>query len=194
MIWKTISVLALIVPMAMVALGLICWRCPPKGPNWLLGFRSRRARASDEVWAFAQDLAGKIWFCLGLSLLFAALLVCQSQRDVYLEESVWTYLWLIAVQIFTLVAASIGINIVLICKFDRFGRRRQPADEQEEVPLADAGYETRYDEPNDPWDEFDDAMPVEACDDDAYDEDAYDEDAYPDDGWEDDIGQGEDDY
>lgn len=154
MIWKILSILSLAVPVAMVALGLILWRCPPKGPNWLLGFRSRRARASDEVWAFAQDLAGKIWFCLGLSLLFAALLVCNGQRDADIEESLTTYLWLIGGQVIALVVVILTVNIVLLCKFDRFGRRRQkgayaPADQD-----MDPGYEISTDEPADTWDEY----------------------------------------
>ena len=43
-----LRVLLLVIPACATVLGYVCWRCPPKGPTWAFGFRSRRARASDE--------------------------------------------------------------------------------------------------------------------------------------------------
>lgn len=65
-VWRIFSFLILVTPLFCLILGLICWRYPPKGPTWLLGYRSRRARASQEAWQFAQNVAGQIWFGLGL--------------------------------------------------------------------------------------------------------------------------------
>ncbi len=168
MIWKTLSILALVIPVAMVALGLILWRCPPKGPNWLIGFRSRRARASDTVWAFAQNLAGKLWFCLGLILLLVSLLVCNGQREADVEASLSTYLWLIGGQVITLVVVMLAINMVLLWKFDRFGYKRRKKVSFPEDQYPDADEEISYDEPQDNWDEFDQGDAVDdACEEDG---------------------------
>ena len=75
-VWKILSFLILLTPVVTFVLGLICWRYPPKGPTWLLGYRSRRARASEASWQFAQNMAGQIWFCLGLVLTIASSVVC----------------------------------------------------------------------------------------------------------------------
>lgn len=143
MIWRILNLLALAIPMAMVALGLILWRYPPQGPNWLLGFRSRRARASDEVWAFAQELAGKIWFCLGLCWLLAVLFIGGAHRQTILEDSLKTYLYLAGGQTLSLVLAIVAVNVVLLCRFDRFGRRRKRGvpDDPEEEPEADVPFD-----------------------------------------------------
>ena len=45
-VWRILSFLILLTPVLTLILGLICWRYPPKGPTWALGYRSRRARAS----------------------------------------------------------------------------------------------------------------------------------------------------
>ena len=49
-VWRILSFLILLTPVLTLILGLICWRYPPKGPTWALGYRSRRARASREAW------------------------------------------------------------------------------------------------------------------------------------------------
>ena len=48
-VWRILSFLILLTPVLTLILGLICWRYPPKGPTWALGYRSRRARASREA-------------------------------------------------------------------------------------------------------------------------------------------------
>ena len=76
-VWRILSFLILLTPVLTLILGLICWRYPPKGPTWALGYRSRRARASREAWQFAQNVAGQIWLCLGLTLTVVFAIVCM---------------------------------------------------------------------------------------------------------------------
>lgn len=130
MIWKILSILSLIVPLAAIFLGLICWRYPPQGPNWLLGFRSRRARAGDESWRFAQQWAGKLWFLLGLVLLFVSLLVCGGQADASVEANVKSCFILIVVQAVCLALSALGLEGVLLYRFDRFGRPKPPKEQR----------------------------------------------------------------
>ncbi len=184
MIWKILSIFSLAVPVAMVALGLILWRCPPKGPNWLLGFRSRRARAGDDSWAFAQDLAGKIWFCLGLCLLIAALLVCHSLRDVDIEASLPTWLLLLVGQIVAMLVVIITVNIVLLCKFDRFGRRRV----KRATTDTEDGYEVSTEEAEETetagedWEDYDEEAAPEDTGEDFEEDAVYDDDLPMEDG------------
>lgn len=129
-IWKLLSMLLLVCPLATLILGLLCWRFPPKGPTWAFGYRSRRARASDESWQFAQRLAGRIWSCLGLALVICALFVCNSLLDLMLEGQVRrTLLWL-ALQILCLVLAACAVELTLVRKFDRFGRPKHSDPEE----------------------------------------------------------------
>ena len=67
-VWRILSFLILLTPVLTLILGLICWRYPPRVPWALGGYRSRRARPAGEAWQFAQNVAGQIWLCLGLTL------------------------------------------------------------------------------------------------------------------------------
>ena len=201
MIWKILSLLTLVLPLCAVVLGLLCWRYPPGGPTWAFGFRSRRARAGDASWAFAQEWAGKCWFLGGLTVLLVTLLVCDRQREAALETMLPVYLKLVAVQIGLLLLLVITMNVLLLVKFDRFGRRRKPkirskshrnGDLPETEDEADPDEQTRddYPEEDDYGDDADgeDAPPYEE---DGYADDAYDGDTYEDDAREDGYG---DDY
>lgn len=122
MVLKLLSLLLLAIPMCTLILGLLCWRCPPKGPTWAFGYRSRRARASDESWRFAQNLAGQIWFWMGLGLLIVALFVCISLRKMDMEAAVHTAMVWAIVQCVCLLLSMIPTEVLLLRRFDRFGR------------------------------------------------------------------------
>ncbi len=134
MVWKILTLLALLTPLAMVILGLICWRIPPKGPTWALGFRSRRARAGDESWKFAQSWAGKLWFILGLIWLVATLLISNGQKETGIEDCLEIYLNLVGLQLGTLILVILGINLALLIRFDRFGRIRVKKEKVRKKP------------------------------------------------------------
>ena len=145
MAYKIISILAVTAPVCALILGLICWRFPPKGPTWELGFRSRRARAGEQSWAFAQQLAGKLWFFLGLVLLTASIALIVRGRQIPAQQAMQSFLRLLTVQILCFVLVTVGVNITLLCRFDRFGRDRkehprrqpeprEPEEEEEQAP------------------------------------------------------------
>lgn len=153
MVLKIFSILSLVVPVCATILGLICWRYPPKGPNWALGYRSRRARASDASWAFAQDLAGKIWFILGLVLLFVSLMVIGAQREQPIEAAAKVFIILFTVQVVCLAAAAVGVDLVLMKRFDRFGKLRSAQGEPAapEAPEEPAQWEEAPTEEETQW-------------------------------------------
>lgn len=153
MVLKVFSVLSMVVPVCATILGLICWRYPPKGPNWALGFRSRRARASDASWAFAQNLAGKIWFILGLVLLLVSLVVIGAQSNNSIEAAIKVFLILLFVQVLCLAAVAVAVDLVLMKRFDRFGKLHgaQEQTAAPETPEEPAQWEEAEEEKETQW-------------------------------------------
>lgn len=146
-IWKILSLLTLVTPFFTLILGLICWRFPPKGPTWALGYRSRRARASDESWLFAQNMAGQIWFCLGLVLLIVSLFVCKGLEAKTIEAMCRSALICILIQDLFLLLSIIPTEVLLMRRFDRFGHKRRGARRsQPEMRKAPAHEETLTDD------------------------------------------------
>ena len=136
MTYKIINILSVTAPICAMILGVICWRFPPKGPTCEVGFRSRRARAGEKSWVFAQQLAGKLWFFLGLILLVAAILVIGKIRQAPAEEALRSFLHLLAVQILCLIGVTVLVNGVLLYRFDRFGRDRTQVQKRADVTTS----------------------------------------------------------
>lgn len=137
-LWKIITVLSILVPVWAVALGGLCWCCPPQGPTWAFGYRSRRARASDDSWQFAQDMAGKIWTLLGIVMLAGSLLYCAALKEAPAEELVKQAGILILVQNVCILISMIPVEIQLLRLFDRFGRRRGTVTREPKMPTMPA--------------------------------------------------------
>ena len=136
--WLFISVAVLLPSVVMLAMGLLSWRCPPKGVCWYFGYRSRRARASDEVWLFAQHFVGLLWTIAGGGLTLAGLILCYvllGKDDVGRCFSAAIFLGIAAALVLGIILAA---EIVLHVKFDRFGNRRLPKGELEQLRQAQA--------------------------------------------------------
>lgn len=130
MIWKLMGLLMLLIPLALLALGLISRKCPPQGPNWTLGYRSRRARASDESWLFAQAFVGRIWFWMGAALLIVALILGLVLRGRSMETICRAAAICIGVQDLCVLSAVISTETALNRRFDRYGVPRVSAQGQ----------------------------------------------------------------
>ncbi|MGI6787611.1 MAG: SdpI family protein [Acholeplasmataceae bacterium] len=61
LMWITI----LILPLLLVILGLILWKKTPT-PNWLFGYRTKKALSDEKTWFVANKLYGKIVFLVGV--------------------------------------------------------------------------------------------------------------------------------
>lgn len=196
-IQKILSLLILVQPVCAIVLGLLCWRCPPKGPTWAFGYRSRRARASDMSWQFAQRFSGALWFCLGLILLITALVICGKLPGQDLEASVRTAILCALTEGGCILLSMIPTEILLLKKFDRFGRPRgsspppaqpprqeyEPTGQVELPPQAydeNSGYGFQEDYPQNGF--FPDEYPQNEFYSDAYSQDGYPQNGFfPDD-------------
>ena len=127
-VWRIFSFLILVTPLFCLILGLICWRYPPKGPTWLLGYRSRRARASQEAWQFAQNVAGQIWFGLGLvqTVVFAS--VCLGMQTWSVEAQCQAALISILVEDVLVLLSMIPTEVLLVRRFGRRSASRPSRD------------------------------------------------------------------
>ena len=61
----------LIIPITCIIAGYILKTKPPKEINNVYGYRSRRSKASQEAWDFANVYSGKNIFIVGIVMLFA---------------------------------------------------------------------------------------------------------------------------
>ena len=66
--WFFMLVVDLLIPLAMVAVGLWMYRRPPRKRNGFVGYRTARSRRSQQAWDFAQRHFGKTWSLWGLVL------------------------------------------------------------------------------------------------------------------------------
>lgn len=127
-VWRIFSFLILVTPLFCLILGLICWRYPPKGPTWLLGYRSRRARASQEAWQFAQNVAGQIWFGLGLVQTVVFAWVCLGMQTWSVEAQCQAALISILVEDVLMLLSMIPTEVLLVRRFGRRSASRPSRD------------------------------------------------------------------
>ena len=127
-VWRIFSFLILVTPLFCLILGLICWRYPPKGPTWLLGYRSRRARASQEAWQFAQNVAGQIWFGLGLVQTVVFAWVCLGMQTWSVEAQCQAALISILVEDVLVLLSMIPTEVLLVRRFGRRSASRPSRD------------------------------------------------------------------
>lgn len=64
-----------IIPLLMFMIGFIIYKCPPKKPNWFVGYRTRRSMKDEKVWKEANHFCGKVLMIIGSILLFITLLI-----------------------------------------------------------------------------------------------------------------------
>ncbi|MFR8334104.1 MAG: SdpI family protein [Oscillospiraceae bacterium] len=127
-VWRIFSFLTLVTPLFCLILGLICWRYPHKGPTWLLGYRSRRARASQEAWQFAQNVAGQIWFGLGLVQTVVFAWVCLGMQTWSVEAQCQAALISILVEDVLVLLSMIPTEVLLVRRFGRRSASRPSRD------------------------------------------------------------------
>ena len=127
-VWRIFSFLILVTPLFCLILGLICWRYPPKGPTWLLGYRSRRARASQEAWQFAQNVAGQIWFGLGLVQTVVFAWVCLGMQTWSVEAQCPAALISSLVEDVLVLLSMIPTEVLLVRRFGRRSASRPSRD------------------------------------------------------------------
>lgn len=71
--WWFIFTCDLFIPIVMIFVGIIMWKCPPKQINCLFGYRTTRSMKNMDTWKFAHDHCGRLWWKVGLILLIATI-------------------------------------------------------------------------------------------------------------------------
>lgn len=79
------------------------------------------------AWQFAQNVAGQIWLCLGLTLTAVFAIVCICLRNRGVETLCQAALICIIVEDLLVFASMVPTEVLLTRRFDRLGRWREPA-------------------------------------------------------------------
>lgn len=100
----------------------------PQGAHMAPGYRSRRARASQEAWQFAQNVAGQIWFGLGLVQTVVFAWVCLGMQTWSVEAQCQAALISILVEDVLVLLSMIPTEVLLVRRFGRRSASRPSRD------------------------------------------------------------------
>lgn len=112
-------------PLILLGFGLVYLLSPPKEANYGLGYRFWWGMASLEAWTFTQRIAGMIWSALGAVLTIIMALICAGFRGMDPMDMAWTACICVIVELVLVAAACIGINVIVMKKFDKDGFPRE---------------------------------------------------------------------
>lgn len=65
MYWNFMLIVALLIPLAMVVLGVLFVKKPPKKINYVYGYRTKRSMKNNDTWRFAHICCGKFLSIIG---------------------------------------------------------------------------------------------------------------------------------
>lgn len=123
---KGIYIMTLLIPLLMLATGLVFSRWTPKSINYLFGYRTRRSMINQETWNFANRTMGRIWITWSLLLLIPSILVLFFLKT-RVEQNLETWIVVLTlVQLAVLILSIIPVERALKAKFDDKGRPRKP--------------------------------------------------------------------
>lgn len=112
-VWKILSFLILLTPVVTFVLGPDLLALSAQRSHMAFGLPVPPARASEASWQFAQNMAGQIWFCLGLVLTIASSVVCICIRSQDVEPMCQTALIFLIVQVFLVFLSIIPTEVQL---------------------------------------------------------------------------------
>lgn len=119
-----VRICIMVAPVLMLVFGLSYLLLPPREANHEAGYRTFFGMGSVEAWRFAQKLAGFSWAGLGLVLSIVMFLVSGSLHGAdgfaMINKAGLCLLW----ELGAIVLCCLVINIVLLIRYDRNGRRR----------------------------------------------------------------------
>ena len=78
--WVFMLCMALLTPLLLLIFGWIFQKHPPRRVNGLYGYRTARSMKSQELWDFAQQFCGRLWWRLGWGLLLLSAAVMLLLR------------------------------------------------------------------------------------------------------------------
>jgi len=104
-----------------IVFGILAYAVIPRKPNWIMGYRTKRALKNQDTWVFAHKHFGKQMIIFGL--VYVALLITRF----FLfdnDASTWIYWVIVAAQVVSVLLALIPTEIALRKKFDKDGNRK----------------------------------------------------------------------
>lgn len=111
-------VFSLLIPLAMIVLGAVWMVRPPRNRFGVCGFKTERARASTEAWAFAHHHIGRIFVTAGIVLLVATMAaVWLIPGNKFVQLNLITL-----VQFLVFLAIAGETELALRKRFDAMGR------------------------------------------------------------------------
>lgn len=67
--WYFMLISDLLIPVLMIIGGRMMWKHPPKNINGMIGYRTARSMQNTEIWKFAQEYCGRLWWKIGWGML-----------------------------------------------------------------------------------------------------------------------------
>ncbi len=99
------------VPLVSLICGLILWKAPP-ARNAFFGYRSKISMQSEQMWYFAQTIAGKRMtaVCAPTVVVFVAVCVFVAANNYSGDVKFWTLITLVIISILELAAVNISVG------------------------------------------------------------------------------------
>ena len=111
-------IIALIPPVAILAVGIVWKVSPPAFQSKGLAYRTSLSSASEDAWNFAHRHCSKLWIRIGLILLIVSILLLV----VFPENRKDYFLWLIGGQMVLFCISAFLVDTLLKTFFDETGK------------------------------------------------------------------------
>lgn len=122
--WIYMLVMVLLLPAVMIGIGHLLMHRPPRGINWIYGYRTSRSMASQDAWDFAHRFFGRRCRKMGWWLVLpsaAAMLPLLGKS----EDAIGTAgIVLISIQLAVFFAPIVSTERALARNFDKHGARK----------------------------------------------------------------------
>ncbi len=120
-----LCVMAMLIPLTMVAIGAYWKGNAPKKVNWIYGYRTTMSMKNEETWAFAHRYHAQVWLWSGVILAALSLISLIAVIALNNESMLEQYIGIImVVQCTVLVLSIIPTEIALRKHFDADGNPR----------------------------------------------------------------------
>lgn len=111
----------LIIPILMLVFGLLWKKHPPSSPNWIYGYRSKRAMKNQTTWNFTHAYQAKVWRWIG-----GGLMVLGTVFSVKYQGKGQSILsWFLYLELAVFFATILLTEFMLRRKFNDNGRYRE---------------------------------------------------------------------
>ena len=122
--WVFMLIMALLVPLTMVAFGKYFAKNAPKQINWVFGYRTSMSMKNKETWEFAHHYCGKLWLRIGYIMLVPTIVamlfvIGKDESTIGISGGV-----LVIIQTVFLIGSIMPTEIALKNNFDKHGNRK----------------------------------------------------------------------